>query len=418
MRMAIKTTSENGDTPVSYLLQKDLALGLDELDTGSHRRIRPIGDRTGKTTNRDFHMGETSVRRTLQRVARLASIGAVLGLMQFASGSAFAGPIQVTPEQIERLGIQTGVAEAAKEQTITSVLGRVTPALNARMLVTAPYAGTVVRVDGLEGQHVKTGESLASIASRTYLEARSEMNQQKAEYDAAKAAADRTRQLVKEGIAAEARAEEAEAKARQLDTAIKGTMEALSRVSGVPGKPGEYRVIAPSDGTIASVQIAPGQMVEEMSPVLGLDTSNRLWIEVRLPAAYVGRVKEGNTVEIESSGVRGQVVAVGNSIDTHLRSAMLRATIPADSGLVVGETVRISILEPAASDALNLPRNAVVQLGKGAAVFVAKQDGFEAVPVTVLAQGASQTTVRGAIAPGTKIAVSGLTELKVLAEQD
>jgi cobalt-zinc-cadmium efflux system membrane fusion protein len=356
--------------------------------------------------------------KLLRPAARSVALGAVLAVMALSGGGAFAGPIQVTPEQIERLGIQTGVVEAAKEQTITSVLGRVTPALNARMLVTAPYAGTVVRVDGLEGQHVKAGEALASIASRSYLEARSEMAQQKAEYDAAKAAADRTRQLVKEGIAAEARAEEAEAKATQLDAAVKGNREALSRVSGVTGKPGEYRIVAPSDGTIASVQIAPGQMVEEMSPVAGLDTSKQLWIEVRLPASYVGRVKEGNEIEIESSGVRGNVVAVGNSIDTHLRSAMLRATIPADSGLVVGETVRISILEPAAADALNLPRNAVVQLGDGSAVFVAKENSFEPVPVTVLAQGANETTVRGAIAPGTKIAVSGLTELKVLAEQN
>ncbi len=69
---------------------------------------------------------------------------------------------------------------------------------------------------------------------------------------------------------------------------------------------------------------------------------------------------------------------------------MLRATIPADSGLVVGETVRISILEPAAADALNLPRNAVVQLGEGSGRFRRQEDGFEAVPVTVLAQGAER----------------------------
>ncbi len=117
--------------------------------------------------------------KLLRPAARSVALGAVLAVMALSGEGAFAGPIQVTPEQIERLGIQTGVAEAAKEQTITSVLGRVTPALNARMLVTAPYAGTVVRVDGLEGQHVKAGEALASIASRTYLEARSEMAQQK-----------------------------------------------------------------------------------------------------------------------------------------------------------------------------------------------------------------------------------------------
>ncbi len=347
-----------------------------------------------------------------------AGLGVAAFLVAADTAAAAAGPIAVTPEQIERLGIQTAVAEVAKEQTITSVLGRVTPALNARVLVTAPYAGTVVRIEGLEGKDVKPGETIASIASRSYIEARSAVQQNEAEYNAAKAAADRTRELVKEGIAAESRAEEADAKAAQLKAALDAARNALSRVASEPGQPGQYRIVAPSGGTIASLEIAPGQMVEEMAPVGALDTSKQLWIEVRLPAAYVGKVSEGNEVEIEQSGVRGKVIAVGNSIDTHLRSAMLRATIPADSSLVVGQTVRISILAPAPAGALNLPRNAVVNVGKGSAVFVARDAGFEAVPVTVLAQGAEETTITGAVQPGMKVAVSGLSELKVLAEQE
>ena len=356
------------------------------------------------------------LRRVTARAGRVLPLVAVVLAGRIAMAAA--GTIAVTPEQVERLGIQTAVAQVAKEQTITSVLGRVTPALNARVLMTAPYAGTVVRIDGLEGKDVKPGDTIASIASRSYIEARSAVEQNRAEYDAAKAAAGRTRQLVKEGIAAESRAEEAEAKAAQLKAALSASRNALSRVSPDPGQPGQYRIVAPSGGTIASLQIAPGQMVDEMAPVGALDTSNQLWIEVRLPAAYVGKVTEGNEVEIEQSGIRGKVIAVGNSIDTHLRSAMLRASIPADAGLVVGQTVRISILEPAPAGSLNLPRNAVVNLGDGSVVFVASGEGFDAVPVTVLAQGADQTTIQGAVQPGMKVAISGLSELKVLAEQE
>ena len=373
--------------------------------------------RTHQKSRRHKSRLASYLSRATGRAAPVLSLAAILCALPLATSMA-AGPIAVTAEQIERLGIQTAAAEVAKEQTITSVLGRITPALNARVLMTAPYAGTVVRIDGLEGKDVKPGETIASIASRSYIEARSAVEQNKAEYAAAKAAADRTRQLVKEGIAAESRAEEAEAKAAQLKAALSASRNALDRVSPDPGQPGQYRIVAPSGGTIASLQISPGQMVDEMAPVGALDTSNQLWIEVRLPAAYVGKVSEGNEVEIEQSGIRGKVIAVGNSIDTHLRSAMLRASIPAESGLVVGQTVRISILEPALDGALNLPRNAVVALGDGSAVFVARGEGFEAVPVKVLAQGAEETTVQGAVQPGMKVAISGLSELKVLAEQE
>ena len=331
---------------------------------------------------------------------------------------AAAGTIKVTSEQIEKLGIQTAAAKVAKEQTITSVLGRVTPALNARLLVTAPYAGTAVRIDALEGKQVDAGDTLATIASRSYLEARSQLTQNAAEYEAAKAAATRTRKLVTEGIAAESRAEEAEAKAAQLRAAVVSARDALARVSAEPKKPGQYRIVAPNAGTIASIEIAPGQLVAEMAPVAALDSSDRLWIEVRLPAAFVGQVASGNVVEIEENGVRGQVIAVGNSIDPHLRSAMLRASIPADSGLVVGQTIRISIMKPAEAGSLNVPRDAVVSMGEGSVVFVVRPDGFAATPVKVLAQGADDTTVTGEIEPGSKVAVAGLSELKVLAEQD
>lgn len=341
-----------------------------------------------------------------------------LAVMMTAAASAGAQTLSITPQQVERLGIRTAPVSQAEEQTVTSILGTVTPAVNARLQVSAPFAGTVAAYHALEGETVEAGDTLAVIASRDLRESLADLQGLDAEFRAAKAAADRARQLVEEGIASRARAEEAIAREQQAEAALAAMQEIVSRADVLDGAKGEYRLLAPAEGRIAGIALSPGAHVEEMAPVLTLDTGDALWIEARLPAAMVGKISAGDAVVVEGQGVRGEVVAVGATIDPMTRSAVLRAAIPADAPLVAGQTVRISVLQSAPSGAFNLSRNAVVQLGDSVVVFLARDGGFEPVPVTVLARGASVATITGPIDASSIVAVSGLSELKTLALQD
>jgi cobalt-zinc-cadmium efflux system membrane fusion protein len=163
---------------------------------------------------------------------------------------------------------------------------------------------------------------------------------------------------------------------------------------------------------VAVIQAEIGEALAAMQPVVTIDTSDEMWVEAALPAAQIGQVHAGDGVTVDGARASGVVTAAGTSIDPRTRSAMLRARLANAAGMVSGQTVRLTVAARAERGSFAVPRNAVVELRNGMAVFVRRGGGFEAVPVRVLARGAQTATVAGPLAPGEHVAVTGVSELK------
>lgn len=331
--------------------------------------------------------------------------------------AAQAAVIPVSPQQMQRLGIRTETVRAATSQPAISVLGRVTPAPDSRIPVSAPFAGSVQSLIRLEGEIVKKGDPLAVIASSDAAAALGRLQGQEAQYRSAKAAADRARALVQEGIAPQSRAEEAIAAEQSAAAELAASRSAMARASRAAD--GGYRLTAPQGGRIASVEAHVGDQLAAMQPLMTIDTRTELWIEGALPAAAVGQVAPGDQVLVDGMpGISGRVMAAGGSIDPRTRAATLRARMTAPGTLVGGQTVRLTVLRNAAPGSLSVPRAALVELAKGSAVFVLRNGGFEAVPVRVIARGPTDATINGGLSAGDRIAISGLSELKASSAQE
>ncbi len=319
--------------------------------------------------------------------------------------------VAVTPQQVERLGIKVAAVRVAGSQTTVSVLGRVTPAPDSRIPVSAPFAGTVKSLVQLEGSSVRKGDTLAVIVSADMHAAHARLQGQEANYRSAKAAADRANALVREGIAPASRAEEANAAAAAAAAELAASRSIMTRASRAEA--GSYQLLAPAAGRVARLDVATGDQVAAMQLVALIDTRQEMWVEGALPAGAIGKVAAGDHVVLEgASGAVGEVVAAGSSIDPRTRSAMLRARLAAPAGLVAGQTVRLSITRRADAGNFNVPRAAVVELKNGPVVFAARSGGFEAVPVRVLARGLQDATVSGTLNLRDRVAVKGVSELK------
>jgi membrane fusion protein, heavy metal efflux system len=320
--------------------------------------------------------------------------------------------LPVTAGQSAQLGIKTAPVRLAATKSLVSVLGRVTPAPDARIPVSAPFAGTVKSLVRLEGEAVTKGGVLAVITSADMHAALAKLHGQEAHYRSAKAAADRAKALVAEGIAPASRAEQANAEAAAAAAELASLRSATARARGAEG--GEYRLLAPASGRVAAIAVAVGDQLTAMQPVLTIQNGNALWVEGDLPAAMAGRVAAGDGVRIEGSNVTGEVMAAGSSIDPKTRSAMVRARLVNPGTLISGQTVRLSIDRKADAGSFTVPRNAVAQIANGTAVFVARQGGFEIVSVRVLARGEDAATITGALRAGDRVAVTGVSELKAI----
>ena len=332
--------------------------------------------------------------------------------------AAAAAPIVViTPQQQRQLRIRLAPVRPAAAQATVSVLGHVAPAPDSRLPVSAPFAGTVKSLLRLEGQTVRKGEAVAAISSGDMRSAEARQQGFAARYRSTRAAADRAKALVAEGIAPASRAEEANAEAAAAAADLAASRRVMGQVSG--SEASGYQLLAPQAGHIAAIRVAVGDQVAAMQPVLEIDTRQELWVEGALPASAIGHVVAGDTVTVDDvPGARGTVMAAGTSLDSRTRSAILRARLTAVTTLVSGQTVRLSIQRRAAAGSFNVPRAAVVEMKNGPVVFVARARGFEPVAVQVLGRGAADATITGRLGAQDRVAAAGLSELKAVSAQD
>jgi cobalt-zinc-cadmium efflux system membrane fusion protein len=330
------------------------------------------------------------------------------------SPAALAAPvaIKLTPAQARSMGLKTATAVAATEAPLATLPATVTPPLNGRVVASAPFAGTVVQVDVLEGQSVKAGQRLAVLFSQDALRVASELAQARAEAGAANAAAKRARTLADEGIIAGARAEEAEARAAQ-GRALAGEKQRLLASAGGPtGRPGEYALRAPIAGRVSQLNLQPGGGLEAMAPAVVIDRDDRLWVEARLPAALIGKVVVGAAVEVE--GQRGRVIAAGSAIDPRTRSAILRAELPRGLVLAPGRATTVTVMGKAPAGGVAVPRTSLVRLDGRDVVFVSSPEGYRTQIVSVLGVSSTLAVVTG-LKPGTVVASTGVSQLKAAA---
>jgi cobalt-zinc-cadmium efflux system membrane fusion protein len=148
-----------------------------------------------------------------------------------------------------------------------------------------------------------------------------------------------------------------------------------------------------------------------MAPAVILDTSEDLWVEAQLPASLMGRVRPGDSIKLED-GTAGKVLCVGHSLDPKTRSAKLIGSIPTSAGYVLGQMVTLSTHRRAEVGGLDVPPEAVVWVAGTPSVFVRTEGGFSVLPVKVKGKTLQAATIEADLAPGQKVAVSGLAQLE------
>lgn len=328
--------------------------------------------------------------------------------LQPLAADAATGAIVLSPTQERSMGLQASIAVAVTQAPVATLPATAAPPLNGRVVAAAPFAGVVVRVEVLEGQTVRPGQPLAVIYSQDALRVSSELAQARAEAAAAASAARRTRQLAQEGIIAGARAEEAQARAAQAQAMVNERHRLLANAGGGASQ-GEYVLRSPIGGRVSQLNLQPGGGLEAMSPAAVIDRDDRLWVEARLPADLIGKVRIGSPVEID--GRPGKVIAAGSAIDPRTRSAVLRAELSGGSGLAPGRSTTITLMGPVPTGAVAVPRGSLVRVEGRDAVFVKTLNGYRVQSVQVHGVSARTAAITG-VKPGGLVASAGVSQLK------
>lgn len=323
--------------------------------------------------------------------------------------------IPLAAEQAQLLGIRTEPATAARGIPLEHLPGTLEPALERSAVVTAPYAGTVTRVLAVEGSEVAAGAALARVQSRERLMLEADAARTASEARLAASQAARDAALLAEGIVPASRAEASRAQQVQAAAAQTQAARALALApKPADGAPGEYELRAPLAGRVLERKVAPGQALEALAPAFVVADASVLDVAIRAPANLRERLAPGLAVTLDGADARGRVLSVGSAVDAASQTIPVRARFDAAPSLAPGQPVAVTLELPAPNGSLALLRAAVVRHGGGNVVFVAEGNGYRVVTVELLGESTTHAIVRGALAAGAPVAVSGTSALKAL----
>jgi membrane fusion protein (multidrug efflux system) len=145
------------------------------------------------------------------------------------------------------------------------------------------------------------------------------------------------------------------------------------------------RVTAPLSGTVARVNVKPGQAVDLTTVVAEVMDLNRLAVSAEIPAAEAGDLKPGNPVEVLTAPpVTTELSFVSPNVAKDNDTVLVRALLPADSGLRPGQFVPLRIVTAVHTNCLAAPGESVVT-DEGGKSVIALVKGDEAAQKAVQA---------------------------------
>jgi len=337
---------------------------------------------------------------------------------QEAAREPAARELAVKPEQIQQFEAGAAEVRLSKNSIVATLPATIIPPMNARVAVTAPFAGTVVKMHVLPGQKVSKGDPLVTLASRDLVETLVRLKQAQADLQAAEVIAQRQRDLFQKNLVSAGKVGEAEAQVGKVRALTEETSRLLAMGAIRHHPDGGYDLTAPQDGRVVEWRTTPGAALQAMDAAVLVDTSDQLWLQAQLPGQMVGKVAVGDEVELPD-GNGGKVISVGISLDPVTRSATLLAEIPARGDLVTGQATTISIVRPANASEFEIAADAIAWIGQTPIVFVRTAGGFLPVRVAVKGRTADRATVEAeGLRPGQKLATNGLAQLEKLMTEE
>jgi RND family efflux transporter MFP subunit len=165
--------------------------------------------------------------------------------------------------------------------------------------------------------------------------------------------------------------------------------------------------------------VAVGEMVRAFpsTPVFELVIDAPLKLRVKVPERYLAQVAVGQPIAVQVDAYpgeqfQGQVARVYPTIDPENRSFLVEAQVSnADYRLRPGGFAKAAVVVAESDDATTVPLEAIVRFAGVTKVFAIRDNKAQEVEVTLGTQEGGWVEVRGALAPGDRVVVSGQSKL-------
>lgn len=271
-------------------------------------------------------------------------------------------------------------------------------------------AGRVTQIEVHQGEPVKRGQALLSIAADPA--ALASYKQAVAAMMLARAQRQNAAQMLAQHLATR----------DQLAAADKALADAQSSLDALDrggGGSAQQTLSAPFDGIISALLTAPGARVAAQTPLVTIARASKLVATVGVEPGVRAQVAIGQPARIEplytGSIGQGWVVSVSAILDTTTRLVPVLIDPAPDGttelGLLPGSPVRVSV-QVAMMTGWLAPRDAVLTDAKGPYVFQVNAGKAARVEVRVIGMAGSTTVIAGPLDPARPLVTSGNYQLQ------
>jgi RND family efflux transporter MFP subunit len=303
--------------------------------------------------------------------------------------------------------------------------------------IAAPVAGRVVAGAGgfpFVGRQVRAGEVLAGLSPKVGGDAdpaslELAVTQARLDLELARKDLERLVALAAAEAVPEKRVQDARRAVAEGEARLAAGQARKARFEGAPsgGVAGRIPLRSTVAGTLALVGASPGTFVEEGREVFHVVDLDRLWLEVAVPEADVGRIGKPTGAWFEVEGFErpfevapergGRVIGFGGVIDPQTRTAPLVFELPNPDGeLRVGMFARVHVLTGAPVEAVAIPASAIVDDGTEQVVFVeVSGERFERRPVRLGLRDRDRVQVLAGVEPGERVVSRGAYQVRLAA---
>ena len=326
-------------------------------------------------------------------------------------------------KQQAALGVRVAPVEAA---TAFSVLASAQVGLppGREVVVAAPYAGTVTRVEVGIGDTVAANATLAWMSSASLSEARRQWREAQVEADQWRLTLRREQALLAEGLIPQARLDLTASRTRNAEAVLTARDAELQSFGLSPTRLQDASdftsaaLRAPQSGNVVEAAVTVGQRVEAGAPLFRLADTRQLQLDLQLSVDKARQIRNGDPVVVPHRQAKATIVGVSRSADAS-QVVRARARVTQAGNLSLGEVVSVQIQSPmSAVQGWRVPIQAVVQHPTAPLVFVVTDKGFRPTAVRVLSSDDDRAIVEGPLQAQSHVAITGVASLRALQQQE
>jgi RND family efflux transporter MFP subunit len=234
------------------------------------------------------------------------------------------------------------------------------------MMITPKGMGTITKILIQNGDRVSAGQVVAYLDDAMMQKGMSEIQQQ---LDFARTAYTKQKNLWDQGIGSE----------MQFLQAKNGVESLEKRMATMSEQNGSNIVRAPISGVIDEVYAKVGGATAPGAPIAKLINFTKLKVQAEVAEAYAGKVRQGNTVQLNfpdlNKNVNATIKYIGNAINPINRSFKIEMPIAGgQNGIIPNMVAIVKIIDYQKAKAVVIPVTMVQKGANGDFVLIAVDD--------------------------------------------